>query len=116
MPFRLANLNDRAVLVANGGVYDVQRHSGAKEATVRLSQIDDRLTVEISDQGIGFEPDNVGSGHFGLRGISERVRLLNGTVAIDSARGRGTRIRVSLPIPSATADPPSPVANRAEDR
>ena len=113
---RLTPVFESAVFrIVQEALTNVQRHSGTKEAQVRLSQFDNRLTVEISDQGVGFEPDNVGSGHFGLRGISERVRLLDGAVTIDSTPGQGTRICVSLPIPSAPADSTTPQAKPAEE-
>ncbi len=67
---------------------NVQRHSGTTLADVRLSQVGQRLELKIRDFGVGFDPEDVGSGHFGLRGIGERVRLLNGDLSIHSA-GKG---------------------------
>jgi signal transduction histidine kinase len=102
---RLTPVFESAVFrIVQEALTNVQRHSGANEASVQLTQVGDLLTVDISDKGVGFDPDAVGSGHFGLRGISERVRLLSGTVAIESSPGQGTRIHVSLPIPWTAAD------------
>jgi PAS domain S-box-containing protein len=80
---------------------NVQRHSGTTLADVRLRQIGQRLELQIRDFGVGFEPDTVGGGHFGLRGIAERVRLLNGELSITSAPGKGAEVTVSVPIPPA---------------
>ncbi len=79
---------------------NVQRHSGTTLADVKLRQVGQRLELEICDFGVGFDPDNVGSGHFGLRGIAERVRLLNGELSINSSPGKGSAILVSVPVPS----------------
>ena len=52
----------------------------------------------MQDWGIGFEPREVGDGHFGLEGIQERARLFGGSAAVKSALGKGTRILVQLPL------------------
>jgi signal transduction histidine kinase len=79
-------------------ISNVKRHSHASQMEVRLTQVADRLCIEVRDEGIGFDPLKVSDERFGLRGIRERVRLLDGHVAIDSAPGRGTRILVDLPL------------------
>ena len=66
----------------------------------------DRLALTVADDGKGFSPAdvlareaNVGveGGHFGLRGIQDRVAMLGGTFQIESAPGRGTSLTVTLP-------------------
>jgi signal transduction histidine kinase len=53
------------------------------------------LTVEISDDGVGGA--DVGRGT-GLRGLGDRVAALDGTLSLDSAPGRGTRVRAEIPL------------------
>jgi nitrate/nitrite-specific signal transduction histidine kinase len=53
----------------------------------------------ISDDGRGFDPAAVpAQGHYGLRGLHERVRLLNGTVTIEATPGQGTIVQVAVPL------------------
>ncbi|MDZ7618524.1 MAG: hypothetical protein U1E05_16090, partial [Patescibacteria group bacterium] len=56
------------------------------------------VRLEIRDWGIGFDPDSVADGHFGLDGIRQRVKLLDGKLAISSRPGEGTTIQVTVPI------------------
>jgi signal transduction histidine kinase len=57
----------------------------------------DTLLLEISDDGKGFDPESVSSGHFGLQGMHERVKKLGGGIAIESSSHGGTLLRISLP-------------------
>ena len=53
----------------------------------------------MKDNGIGFNPDEVDyTKHFGLKGITERVNLMEGNISIDSARGKGTSFYIEIPI------------------
>jgi NarL family two-component system sensor histidine kinase YdfH len=56
------------------------------------------LDIEVHDDGVGFDPAQIGAGHYGLIGLRERVRLIGGTLNIESAAGQGTTLRVCLPI------------------
>jgi two-component system sensor histidine kinase DegS len=53
--------------------------------------------VELSDDGIGFDPAITRAG-FGLLGMRERVQLLNGQFKIESAVGQGTSIHITIPL------------------
>jgi signal transduction histidine kinase len=77
---------------------NARRYSQSDRLLVRLTQRDDYIRIEVQDWGIGFNPRNVGDGHFGLEGIQERARLFGGSATIKSALGRGTRIVVQLPL------------------
>ena len=72
------------------------RYGQTEKIRVKLVETD-RLHVEIQDWGIGFDPTAATANHFGLQGIRERAKLFGGTVVIDSAPGKGTRITVDLP-------------------
>jgi signal transduction histidine kinase len=73
------------------------RHAQAGLIHVVVRTTADELQATISDDGVGLDPSRRASG-FGLRGIEERVRELNGTVAITSASGEGATLSIRLPI------------------
>jgi len=73
-------------------------HSGSDRVVVELVQQGYHLQIEVRDWGVGFDPDAVGEGCFGVEGILQRARLLGGNASIDSAEGQGTRVVVRLPI------------------
>jgi PAS domain S-box-containing protein len=75
------------------------RHSGARQFAVKLWTEPDALLLSVRDQGTGFHPAAAfaGSG-FGLIGMQERMKLVNGTLTIDSGEGRGTVICARVPL------------------
>jgi len=75
------------------------RHADARKIQIRIGAVGDQLQVRVSDDGRGLDPHQRRRG-LGLRGIDERVRELNGTTTITSARTGGTTVLVSLPIPA----------------
>jgi len=72
------------------------KHSGAERAWVEIVELERAVTITVSDDGGGFDP-NRADGGFGLVGMRERVQLVDGRVLIDSARGKGTVVRAELP-------------------
>lgn len=87
--------------VAQGGMANVLTHSRAAHATVALSSTDDEVQLVISDDGVGFVPEDVMAAptgtSFGLRAIRERVEQFGGSVDVRSAPDAGTRLTVILP-------------------
>lgn len=81
---------------------NVARHARISEATVRVWVSPDALSVEIEDQGTGFDPKRMDDS-LGLSGMRERVMLLDGHLTIESAPGRGTSITAELPLAGASA-------------
>ncbi len=73
------------------------QHGGSDKVSVELGVSEDRLVIDVRDWGVGFDPHGVKAGHFGLRGIRERARLLGGSTEIHSAPGEGTHVHVELP-------------------
>ncbi len=84
--------------VVQEAVANVRRHSRSDRAEVLLSQSGQRISVEVRDWGVGFDPAVVKETSFGLRGIRERARLLRGRALVESALGKGTRVLVDLPL------------------
>jgi len=86
---------------------NVHRHSGSRSCSVRLSQDEGNLRVEIKDNGKGISRErklslSSSGGGVGLRGMEERIRKLAGTLSINSS-SRGTMVTVTLPVPHAAA-------------
>jgi signal transduction histidine kinase len=82
---------------------NVSRHSMARHAELAVRARRAAIEIEVSDDGVGFEPSLVREG-FGLVGMRERAALLGGTVEIDSTKGAGTRLRASIPLTTRTED------------
>ncbi|WP_425616722.1 sensor histidine kinase [Anatilimnocola sp. NA78] len=83
---------------------NVWRHSQTSRATVRVVQQQDELLMDISDQGVGFDPEEIRPSRYGLTGMKERARMMGGTTEIISQLGHGTRIDVRLPLAQAVVD------------
>jgi signal transduction histidine kinase len=58
----------------------------------------EQITLDISDDGVGFDARNDFPGHLGLRSMRERATRLGGTLRVQTAPGRGTRIWARLPL------------------
>jgi len=74
------------------------KHAYAKHVQVTICQKPGRLSLTIQDDGKGFDP--VRARGLGLVGMTERVSQLNGILKVDSVAGRGTSLRVDLPLVS----------------
>jgi PAS domain S-box-containing protein len=74
---------------------NVAKYAQARGASVRVAHRDDRLVVEIEDDGVGGADPRGGSG---LVGLGDRVAAIEGTLHVDSTPGRGTAIRAEIPL------------------
>lgn len=79
---------------------NVRRHAGAGEVAVALHREGDRLVGEVTDDGVGVDPElTARPGHLGTRLMRERAELAGGQVTIGSrASGSGTTVRFALPL------------------
>jgi signal transduction histidine kinase len=85
--------------IAQEALNNTLKHARARRVSVTLRHMGARVVLELSDDGAGFDPAAASqAGRLGLRGIAERVAQLDGRVQIDSAPGKGTRLRVELPL------------------
>lgn len=73
------------------------KHAGASTVRVRLTRSADAIELEVVDDGIGFVASDHSGGGLGLRGIDERVRLIRGSVSVESRPGHGTSLLVRIP-------------------
>lgn len=79
---------------------NVRKHARATRTLVRLERTPHAVHVQVKDDGRGFDPDaEEGAGHFGLASMRERSELIGATLDVSSTPGRGTTVRVSLPLP-----------------
>ena len=81
---------------------NVTKHARASQAIVRLQQERQEICCSVQDDGAGFDVEEVlarsGKRGLGLLGIQERVNTLGGTHQIISTPGRGTELRITIPL------------------
>lgn len=76
---------------------NVTRHAQAQVVGISLAQTDGRVTLEVTDDGVGFDPASAHPGHMGLISMRERAAAIGAGLAIQSAPGEGTRVVVDVP-------------------
>jgi signal transduction histidine kinase len=84
-----------AYFVTAEALTNVAKYAHASHASVELSVEDDRLRVQVRDDGVGGADLNSGTG---LRGLRDRVDALDGDLAVDSPPGEGTVITAEMPL------------------
>ena len=82
---------------------NVDKHAGVgATAVIRLWERDSRLYFEIVDDGLGYDARSARGAGQGLANMSDRIGALGGTLVVESAAGRGTTVRASIPVDVAT--------------
>ena len=89
-----APVETAAYFVASEALTNVAKYANASQATVAVRQVDGRVTVDVADDGLGGADAAHGSG---LRGLADRVAVLDGTLSLESPGGGGTRLRAKIP-------------------
>ncbi|MBK9780438.1 MAG: sensor histidine kinase [Anaerolineales bacterium] len=92
------NIASEAAWVLREALHNVVKHSGGRSVNVHVS-VDTFLYVGVRDDGTGFDVHAMPAGHYGLRGMRERVLALGGELMIDSEIGRGTMLSYKIPLP-----------------
>lgn len=102
-PYEVALLRTAQSALANA-----VRHSGARRAEITLSFMGTSVSLDVVDDGRGFDPESSGgsrrssgSGGFGLPAMRSRARSLGGTLSVETAPGQGTALAATLPLPAA---------------
>jgi len=102
--------------IVQEALHNCEKHSGASKVRVAVQQSSGILQVEILDDGRGFEVNAKGmpskTTGLGLLGIRERAAIVGGSLEIDSAPGRGTRIALRIPV----VEPASPAVPNVSDQ
>ncbi|HET7480827.1 MAG TPA: sensor histidine kinase [Rubrobacteraceae bacterium] len=109
-PRRLAPETEVTLLrVAQEALANVRKHAAASRVVLTLSYMEDRVTLDVQDDGVGFETaasrngsgssvNGDGLGGFGLRAMRERVEQNGGRLLVESEPGRGTALVAELPL------------------
>ncbi len=89
--------------IVQEGINNIVKHADAKQASISILKEKESITIIIQDDGKGIDQknsliDNSSYEGFGLRSLNERVRYLNGQVAINSKTGGGTKLVATIPI------------------
>jgi signal transduction histidine kinase len=84
--------------IAQEAMQNAIRHAHPSRLGVSLVCESDSFTLEVSDDGVGFDPQDEHPGHLGLHSMHERALGIGGTLEIISAPGRGAQVRARIPI------------------
>ena len=87
---------------AQESLTNVQRHANAQQAWLTLEANEAQVTLIVADDGQGFQ-DEVADGRFGLVGLHERTKQLDGVLLLGQAEQGGAQLRLQLPIPHVEA-------------
>jgi len=83
--------------VAQEALANVARHASASRVGLTVSYMEDVVLLDVRDNGAGFTPGDTNGAGFGLRAMEQRLRLVGGTLAIESEVGAGTAVSASVP-------------------
>ncbi len=92
-------LRHQLFLIAQEGVANIARHAQARTAHILITQNDGQALLTIGDDGVGFAPEQVESGGFGLENMRRRVERLGGMFHSETAPGRGVHLTIAVPLP-----------------
>ena len=87
-----------AYRVVQEGLINALRHANASRVEVELRAESRRLTVTVTDDGVGLPEDWSRPGHYGLRGLGERVGHLGGKLTLRNSECRGTLLMAEIPL------------------
>jgi NarL family two-component system sensor histidine kinase LiaS len=89
-------VEDIVYRVTQEALNNVARHAQARAVQVSLVAGPRQIALAVSDDGVGFEPDRVADGRLGLRGMRERAQAIDARLTIESERGRGATLQLSV--------------------
>ncbi|MFQ6019194.1 MAG: GAF domain-containing protein [Dehalococcoidia bacterium] len=84
--------------IAQEALNNVAKHAGASAVRVRLAANGHALTLEVDDNGSGFDPEKRDKAKHGLRNMQDRARMLGAELKIESSAGKGTTVRVTMAL------------------
>jgi signal transduction histidine kinase len=92
--------------IAQEALHNIVKHAHASTVTLRITRQERELTLEVGDNGRGFDPSAAFPGHLGLHSMQERAERLGGTLTIEGTPGRGAHIKVHVPTDDREMAPP----------
>lgn len=93
-------VEENLLRIGQEALTNVAKHSSARLVQIHLKFLPQSVVLSVQDDGRGFDPAaalGAASGHFGLVGLKERTKRLDGRLNIDSTPGAGTRVTVEIP-------------------
>jgi signal transduction histidine kinase len=94
-----ADIEECLYRITQEALNNALKHAHASNVAVTLGRDQHNVVLEISDDGVGFEPEAAqGKGGLGLSGMQERVDLLGGRLSIYSRPGEGVKVRVEVEV------------------
>jgi signal transduction histidine kinase len=84
--------------IAQEAMHNTVKHARANKVELEMACDAGSLSLEVSDDGVGFDTGGEFPGHLGLRSMRERALGLGGTFRVESSAGEGTRIRARIPL------------------
>ena len=84
--------------IVQEALHNTVKHARATQVELRMNQLDGMVTVEVCDNGTGFDTTSSFPGHLGLHSMQERVKSLGGELEIESIPGQGTCIQAQVPV------------------
>lgn len=94
----LAASEDALYRIALEAVNNAVNHGHPTRVVVKFAEEDKRITLTVTDNGAGFDAHADYEGHYGLKTMRERARMLGGDVTIESAIGAGTTVRAEITL------------------
>lgn len=94
-----SNLRHHIILAVKESVNNAIKHGAASQLTLNIALVENTLSIAVSDNGRGFNPQTVKQGN-GLQNMQHRMQTLNGLCQITPAESGGTQIRFSIPLPN----------------
>jgi len=111
-------MEENILRIGQEAITNTVKHSGATRLVLELEFNPKNVVLTIKDNGNGFAPDNClgpNEGHFGLLGMSERAKRLDGKISINSTLGSGTTIAVEIPTEETPATSQTPATPPPDD-
>jgi signal transduction histidine kinase len=78
--------------------HNIAKHSQAGHFTIRLLYSENKISLHVEDDGVGFACRTAQQRGFGLTGMRERAAALGGSMRVRSERGKGTQLRIVFPV------------------
>ncbi len=101
IPYELSPLQiEHSLHIVRECLTNIARHAQAQRVTLSLGSVDEQLVIRVTDDGRGLDSAQIGKhpGHYGLLGIRERVRIMDGQFNIIPNKPKGTIIEVNIPL------------------
>jgi signal transduction histidine kinase len=93
-------IEENLLRIGQEALTNIVKHSGATQSRITLEFNLERVVLQITDNGRGFDAEACAGrrdGHFGLLGMGERAKRIGGQLSVSSAAGNGTTVRIEIP-------------------